>query len=404
MIRSLIRLIKNRANDYIRLLKFRPLVISKLKYEIFETKYKHTFFGYYDKSPFDINNKKILAIATDHDNILITPKTAVVGFFDIKSHRFFEVDKTTTWCWQQGCRSMWFDKESFIYNKVVENDYGSVVYDIKKNKVVKSFNFPVYDKTSDNKFALSLNFSRLQYFRPGYGYCNYLVESDKEKVLKNDGVYLCDLDKNSKLLIISLDQILNTKPENSMVDAYHYINHLKFSPDNKTFIFYHVWVLNAKRHTRIFVADIDGRIINVLSNNSFMSHDTFKNPDELLIFTKLTQVGYYSHNYKTGKIQSFCPSLESDGHPSYVKDNLVLTDTYPDRVLKEQRLIFAYSKGFDIIAKIYSPSRYFGEFRCDLHPRISKDKSKIAIDMPTFSGRKMLIFENVKSRISRYII
>ena len=352
MIRSLIRLIKNRANDYIRLLKFRPLVISKLKYEIFETKYKHTFFGYYDKSPFDINNKKILAIATDHDNILITPKTAVVGFFDIKSHRFFEVDKTTTWCWQQGCRSMWFDKESFIYNKVVENDYGSVVYDIKKNKVVKSFNFPVYDKTSDNKFALSLNFSRLQYFRPGYGYCNYLVESDKEKVLKNDGVYLCDLDKNSKLLIISLDQILNTKPENSMVDAYHYINHLKFSPDNKTFIFYHVWVLNAKRHTRIFVADIDGRIINVLSNNSFMSHDTFKNPDELLIFTKLTQVGYYSHNYKTGKIQSFCPSLESDGHPSYIKDNLVLTDTYPDRVLKEQRLIFAYSKGFDIIAKI----------------------------------------------------
>lgn len=404
MFRSIVRALKDFGNDGVRILKIRPLIITKLKYEIFETKYRHTFFGYYDKNPFNVDNTKILAIATNHDDILTMPKMAVVGFFDAKSKEFTEVDETTTWCWQQGCRSMWLDKESFIYNKIVEGDYGSVVYDTNKNRVVMSFNFPIYDMTSDNKFALSLNFSRLQYFRPGYGYCNYLVESDKQKVLKNDGVYLCDLDKNSKLLIISLDQILNTKPENSMFGAYHYINHLKFSPDNKTFIFYHVWVLNAKRHTRIFVADISGRIINVLSNNSFMSHDAFKNTDELLIFTKLTKVGYYLHNYNTGKIQSFCRSLESDGHPSYITDNLVLTDTYPDRVLKEQRLIFASSKGFDIIAKIYSPRRYFGEFRCDLHPRISEDKSRIAIDMPSFSGRKMLIFENMKSRISRYII
>jgi hypothetical protein len=391
MFRSIVRTLKNLVNDGIRILKIRSVIITKLKYEIFETKYKHTFFGYYDKNPFNVDSTKILAIATNHDDILTIPKIAVVGFFDTKSKEFTEVDETTTWCWQQGCRSMWFDEESFIYNKIVENDYGSVVYDTNKSKVVKSFNFPIYDKTSDNKFALSLNFSRLQHFRPGYGYCDFLKESDKKKVLIDDGIYLCDLEKNTKELIIPLSDIIKKDSNDSMNDAYHYINHLKFSPDNASFLFYHFWVKDNKRYTRAVLADIYGEIISILDNNSFMSHYAFKNLNNLLIYTKIEQEGYHLFNLNNGTSAIFCKRLRQDGHPTYLNKDTVLTDTYPNRFTREQHVILAKKDGYRSVAKIYSPVKYSGEFRCDLHPRTDANKTKVSIDIPTFNGRKLMV-------------
>jgi hypothetical protein len=393
MIKTLLKNIKNIINDLTRQLNIRNNIVSDLKYIVYETEYKHTFFGYYDKIPFSKNNKKLLAIATDHDDVLTTPIEAAVGYFDINIKNFVEIDRTTTWCWQQGCRLMWFDETSVIYNKVLNNDYGSIVFDLHKNKVVRSFKFAIYDKTSDNKLALSLNFSRLHYFRPGYGYVNFLTEDDKVKIQKGDGIYLCDLESNSKKLIITLENIVNKDYDERMKDAYHYINHLKFSPDNEHFIFYHIWNNDGKRFTRAMLSDLNGNILKVFDNKTFLSHYDFKNENELLIFTKSTQNGYHLYNFKNDTVNIFSPDLQEDGHPTFISDDLVLTDTYPSRFLREQRLIIANKKSYEVIGKFYAPFKYKGEFRCDLHPRFSGDKKLIAIDVPFFDGRKLVVLE-----------
>lgn len=393
MIKKNIRNLKNYLNDVFVKLNIKKKIISTLNYKIFSTKYKHTFYGYYDKTPFSADNSKILAMATNHDEVLISPKEAVIGYFDRVSEEFLEIDTTTTWCWQQGCRLMWWDKNCVIYNKVVDEDYGSVVFDINKQQIVKQYQFPIYDKTSDNKYALSLNFSRLHHFRPGYGYVNFLTDEDKVKIQENDGVFLCDLDNNTKKLIISLKNIVEKDFDERMRDAYHYINHLKFSPDNENFIFYHIWNQETKRHTRAMLANLKGEILKVFDNNTFLSHYAFKNKDELLIFTKSNQNGYHLYNFENEAVDIFSPDLQEDGHPSFISDDLILTDTYPSRFVREQRLIISDKERFQVIGKFYAPSKYKGEFRCDLHPRLSSDKKFISIDIPFFSGRKLVILE-----------
>ena len=71
---------------------------------------------------------------------------------------------------------------------------------------------------------------------------------------------------------------------------------------------------------------------------------------------------------------------------------IILTDTYPDKY-RNQHLYF-----YDIqnevkkkIAYFYSPTKFTGEFRCDLHPRFSHDGSKICIDSPHTGKRQMII-------------
>ncbi len=369
------------------------VIKTKLKYEVYATNCKHTFFGYYDKTPFSADNNKILAIGTNHNDVLTLPKEAVIGFFDKVTKKFSQIDTSTTWCWQQGCRLMWFDDHSVIYNKIVEGYYGSVVYSFEKKKIVRQYNFPIYDKTSDNRFALSLNFSRLHYFRPGYGYVNFLSEEDKAKIGECDGVFLCDLVNNVKTLIIPLKDIVEKDFDERMENAYHYINHLKFSPDNEHFIFYHIWNQENKRFTRAMLATLNGEIEKVFDNKTFLSHYDFKNKDELLIFTKSTQNGYHLYNFQNDTVDIFSPDLQEDGHPSFISDDLVLTDTYPSRFLREQKLILANKKRYEVIGKFYAPSKYKGEFRCDLHPRLSGDKKFIAIDMPFFDGRKIVVLD-----------
>lgn len=381
------------VNNFLRIVKLRKHIITELSYDIYSTNRKHTFFGYYDKTPFSQNNRKLLAMGTNHNHILTEPKEAIIGYFNKDNKEFIEVDTTTTWCWQQGCRLMWFDDSSIIYNKVVNNDYGSLVFDIEKEQVIKQYNFPIYDKTSDNNYALSLNFSRLHHFRPGYGYVNFITEDDKVKIQKDDGVYLCNLRDNTKQLIITLEAIVDKDYDERMEDAYHYINHLKFSPDNEHFIFYHIWNQGNKRFTRAMLSNINGEIIKVFDNKTFLSHYDFKSKDELLIFTKSTQNGYHLYDFKNDKVDIFSPSLQEDGHPSFISDDLILTDTYPSRLSKEQKLIIANNDSYEVIGKFYAPSKYRGEFRCDLHPRLSGDKKFVAIDVPFFDGRKLVVLE-----------
>ena len=86
---------------------------------------KHYFFGYYDKSPLDLTNTKLLALQVDFIDRLPTEKdTARIGYFDLskKDNIFYELERTRVFNWQQGCMLQWHgDRDGqIIYNDLID--------------------------------------------------------------------------------------------------------------------------------------------------------------------------------------------------------------------------------------------------------------------------------------------
>jgi hypothetical protein len=119
------------------------LIKSNVPYEIYSSGERHTFFGYYDKTPFNYNSDKILANSVNCENLPISTLNPYpplkVGYFEIgNSSNFIQIGETKTWCWQQGARLMWFPKENgefIIYNDYIKGKFSSVVYNISSKKV-----------------------------------------------------------------------------------------------------------------------------------------------------------------------------------------------------------------------------------------------------------------------------
>lgn len=394
-------LIKNLIQKIVKII-YRGKIFTKHPFTIFESNSRHTFFGYYDVSPFNLENNKILALSFNGENRSYSESEKIdIGFFDIdKPKQFNKIAETKTWCWQQGCRLKWFPCEKsnlIVYNTIVNQQYGSVLQNIDSQEIINEFSFPIYDLDKEGKYALSLNFSRLQRLRPGYGYNNFedMTKDDLNPI--DDGIWICDLNNNSKKMIISIDSLKSLEHEGSMIGSEHYINHLCFNPSGKLFMFFHLWVKDNKRNNRAIIANTTGEIISVIQGTDFVSHYTWSNNNELLIFSSRNKIPrYYLYNVSSEEVSIIGEQqMFKDGHPTFISNKKeIVTDTYPSRFSRYQSL-FLYSLKTQTkknIGKIYSPENYQGEVRCDLHPRISPDEKMVAIDGPFKDGRKIIVF------------
>src|SRR3546814_9279822 len=82
---------------------------------------KHHFFGYYNKSTWDRENRRVLALQVPTMDARLHPELeAQVGYFDTEQgDRFHVVDTTCAWNWQMGTQLQWVDGISdskIIYN------------------------------------------------------------------------------------------------------------------------------------------------------------------------------------------------------------------------------------------------------------------------------------------------
>ena len=79
------------------------------------------FFGYYDKSPWDVSDRYILCLRAKNTYSSVAPKEpAEIILFDTHDNNSYRVlGKTHTWNVQQGCMLQWLGpdyKERIIYN------------------------------------------------------------------------------------------------------------------------------------------------------------------------------------------------------------------------------------------------------------------------------------------------
>jgi len=349
----------------------------------------HIFFGYYDITPFNQDDKKILALRAPLINRHPSVEDYVeVGFFNINApQEFNSLGKTNTWCWQQGCRLQWYSRgeNQVIYNCLIDGTYGAVIRDILTGRIIKEIRRSLYSVSQDGNWGLSLNFSRLQRLRPGYGYEVLPDETINNRLPHDSGIELINIKTEKIEPLFSLKDISKIEPHPSMAGAEHYFNHIMFNPSGKRFLFLHLWQRGRRRYSRLFTADRNGSRLSLLNNSGSVSHYNWASENEIVLYSQIKNRGYsYAiFNDSSGSIKFFNKNVpKTDGHPILLNNSdILITDTYPDMCHYRNLVLYKIKEDKVIILKRFdSPIDFNHEFRCDLHPRISNDRKIVAVD------------------------
>ncbi|RLE94823.1 MAG: hypothetical protein DRN04_01900 [Thermoprotei archaeon] len=361
------------------------------------------FFGYYDKCPWSKNGKWLLCLETDFMDRPPLPQDKANICLINYAHDFSikRLSQTSAWNWQQGCMLQWFPRKentTIIYNDKEGGRFISVILNINSGERW-SLPMPIYALSPDGKYALSLNFARLNDTRPGYGYCGVKDPWYSEKAPSKDGIYLIDIESRSYELIISLQELAQIAPQPSFEGAKHWVNHLLFNTRGNRFAFLHRWARSGGRFlTRMFTADRDGTDLHLLIDSGVVSHFDWRDDKYILAWCKIPGKGkhFFLIDESSGNaIPVGEDVLTTNGHCSYSPNRKwILTDTYPDSEGYRNLIIYntETSEAF-LIGRFYSMPKLKGEIRCDLHPRWSRDGKYVCIDSTHENSRQIYVLD-----------
>ncbi|HAR64238.1 MAG TPA: glycosyl transferase [Candidatus Margulisbacteria bacterium] len=385
-------------------------IYKRLNYLIYKKKYnykcyyklhqfqvgdKETFFGYYDKSPINSTNEYVIFHEAEREtNKLPDPSVPIrIHLYDVNANKVVSSFASKTYNWQQGTKCQWIDATRFIFNDYDEkaDKYTSKIINAQTRSLEKIIDFPIYDVYQNT--ALSLNYDRLAVLRPDYGYRNRLNKRVTAN-LYEDGIYIVDLKKNKSELLISIKDVIALSYNAKMSEAQHKVNHIMISPNGKKFIFLHRYFIDGKKQDRLILSDINGKDLKVLADHDMVSHCCWWQNDKVVTFKRDFNQGdkYYAINVDNGhkeilggkKINAF-----GDGHPSIFNENMIF-DTFPYKSRMRDLYMFNINTGeLRKLGEFFEPFAYFGECRCDLHPKWSLDGKRIFIDS-VHTGRRSL--------------
>lgn len=368
--------------------------ILQLEYKsTFEIKQRgwHCFFGYYDKSPMDINNERIVFLRIK-DNVLSQAKGEVC-IYNIKSGETEVIGHTSAWNWQQAAMMQWIDENTVSYNMFDEESriYQTVWVNVETGKEKKYLRAAYSYNKSHTKY-LSLNFYRLDKFAKGYGYPYEVDAMDNMK----DGIWETTINNNASQLILSIQDVINYRPKDYL-NCQHYINHVAYCPNERFVIFIHRWQVEGGEFiSRLLKYDLMKKELMVLLDNGHVSHYCWKSANELLIYATNAQnrKGYMILDIESAQTRMFNGLPFEDGHPSYSPDGKwILTDSYPNN--RRDQHVFLYNTVKNVLYKLdrlHSPIRYYNENRCDLHPRWNFNGECVLIDSTDIGFRSIKIY------------
>ncbi len=368
---------------------------------------KHHFFGYYDKSPWNASGHYLLAHEASFND---RPPTAndrlEIGLINrTDSNRFVPLAETLAWNWQQGAMLQWHPADPerlFVHNDRRGDHFVAVVRDLN-GREHKVYDRPIYALLPNGQTGFSLNFARLADHRPGYGYAGGQDPFAADPHPREDGIWSIDLVSGHTELIVSLAELAAFDPKPSMENAWHYVNHIQPSRNGKRIAFFHIWHRDSKTwEVRLYTCRPDGSRLTCLLDTGFASHYDWQDDETILIWARSVRTKDFSpltHRFllvdHAGNVRVFAEeTLKEDGHCSFSPDGRwVLNDTYPDRHQMRTLMLVQADTGRRIdIARLYSPkSRWWGEIRCDLHPRWSRDGKQVCIDSVHEGSRQMYI-------------
>ena len=365
---------------------------------------RHHFFGYYDKTPWNAEQRLVLAHEVQfNDRPPVVDDVATVGVIDLTAgNRFVPLGQTLAWNWQQGAVPQWDPRapaERFFYNDRRDGRFCAVLRDVSGDEIGQ-YDQPIYALTPDGRYGFSLNFARLQCHRPGYGYAGIADPWADAHHPEADGIWRMDLAAGTSSLIVSLAELAHRDQDPTMRDVHHWINHLQVAPSGQRLAFFHIWRIgDTGWHVRLYSMDVGGGAVRCVLDTDFVSHYDWLDDERLLIWARDAGArgNFYLCDVRDGSRTTIGAGiLTEDGHCSFSPDRRwVLNDTYPDRYGMRTLMLYRWADGRRIdLARLYSPkARWWGEIRCDLHPRWSRDATRVCIDSVHDGTRQIYVLD-----------
>ena len=376
------------------------------------------WFGYYDKANYSPDNSLVLTNQVDFEHRSPTADDTIrVGYVPTDgSGAFTELGTSNAWGWQQGCMLQWVPSQG---RTVIWNDregegedarFVSHIRNLDDPSQDRTLPMPVYCVSPDGTFAVTTDFARIQNMRPGYGYPGVEDPYADQKAPDESGIHYVDLKTGETRLIITYNEIASSKHKGfSLMKKWHYFNHLLISPDGERFAFLHRWRKKPSRidgqavenagsfSTRMITADCHsglGRF--VIDGSGKTSHFIWRESEMIVAWTEHQgQMGFYGIAEGTRDVRPIPKRLmPANGHNTFVpgtRNDWVLCDTYPDKQTRMQTVYLVHlpSERRIDLGQFYSPPEYTGEWRCDTHPRCSRDGRLVTIDSPHNGGRQV---------------
>jgi hypothetical protein len=360
------------------------------------------FFGYYDKSPWDITDRYVLCLRAKETHKNVAPKDdAEIILIDSENGTIKILGVTKAWNVQQGCMLQWLGPnfaDEILYNDFRNGEFCSVILNINTSEERVIFK-PIYSVSDDGSFALTLDFTRLHEMRPGYGYSNTKDVNSSKSCPDSTCIWYVNLKTGEIKSILKYTDFVKFEVRKEMMGAKHKVNHIMINPSGNRFMVLHRWYKDNIKYSRLVTANIDGSDMYNLSDDNFVSHCNWKTDSEIIAFLNKNEFGhaYYLLKDQSKNWKKVWEELKEDGHPSYsLNRELAITDTYPNRQ-RLSSLFLIKNNEAKRVARVYSPFKYDNDTRCDLHPRFDRKGSSICIDA-VFEGKRGLYILNIEGK------
>ena len=361
------------------------------------------FFGYYDLQPFSQDKKIHLAHRVKFINRLPTAADeAETGYIDVESKRFTAIARTQAWNFQQGAFLRWFERDdSVTFNDFDGQKYVSRVVDLHGNEL-RRYNRPFAALSVEKGVGLSVNFGRIYDFRKGYGYVNLPDPFQNENAPAEDGIVAVDLKSGNSEIVLSYKRMKELFEEEPFTCQKLVVNHITFNPsgDKYVFLLRNNDPEGKKWGTVLAVGDLKGNTVK-LTGFEVNSHYSWKDDENLMIYSGLPEWGIYFINTVTGERRRLNDALMDKGdiHCNYSPDrSCFIGDGYPEKDGKRYLYYydFATKKSRALFGAYSLPLQT--DIRCDLHARWSDDGTLISYDTTEDGNRRIAVvpFQSIK--------
>ena len=365
----------------------------------------HYFFGYYDLQPFSSDGKRHLCHRVPFfDRMPTAEDICEIGYLSVEDAVFHRIGETRAWCFQQGALLSWFDRdESVIFNDFDGEKNIARVLDMQ-GRELRRYDRAIATFHREKGVALSMNFSRVYDFRPGYGYSNVPDAKASVNNPTDDGIFFTDLEGGATKLLVSYAELAKKLEEKPYTDCKMVVNHINLDPTGTRYVilYRNFYAESTQWKTMLAAGDLAGNVWP-LSPFMYNSHYHFRDENNLLIYqeypateeNKDKRKGLFLVDIGTGKAERLDHPISdhNDIHCLYAPDrSFVIGDSYPNA--QRERMLYYHNFKTNTsgeLFRVHSEPANPGDVRCDLHARVHTDNKTISYDTTENLRREVML-------------
>lgn len=367
---------------------------------------KTHFCGYYGICPWNATGRYLFCLETDFDGREVGPEDiATLYLIDVGTGELKPIAKTGAWNFQQGALVHWLGTapdRQLIYNDRPDGALCAVILDVDTGEK-RILPQPLSAVAHSGEMIASISYARLNKTRPGYGYPGATGPGVDEPHPDNDGLYVTELDSGERRLIVTLDQVFRDQaPPSERVDDTIWFNHVLFNSDDSR-IFFLARFKNpvGSLISAVYTVAPDGTDLRCVIPYAWnASHYDWRNARQLMVSSRFQAGHKWLHVLFTDGLDdhaAFAPEvIGQDGHCHFSPDGQwLVSDSYPRGKERLQSLYLGHVDQGSVYeaARLHQPETFKRDWRCDLHPRWSRDGKQLCIDSTHEGTRQVYLVE-----------